>query len=259
MSNYAKISSRDNKYIKKVVKLQSSSKERNITNMYVIEGLRICEDAFDNNTDFEWILVSEKFLSDNFEISNKFFEVSKRNFVISDILFEKISDTMSPQGIIAVVNKNRLKDEISSGKKYIALDNLQDSSNLGAIARTCEALGISGIILANNCCDPYSPKSLRASMGTLLRIPLYFTDDLPNLLKTNMLKSIAFVVDKSAMPITDIDFSNIDVIIIGNEANGVSEYVKNSANTLATIPMSGKAESLNAAAAAAIAIYEFTK
>ena len=143
--------------------------------------------------------------------------------------------------------------------RYVALENLNDPSNLGAVSRTAEALGVSGIILSANGCDPYSPKSLRASMGTLLRMPVIIFDDFSTGIKQSGLKSFACVVDKQVKSITDIEFGEGSVVMIGNEANGLTDDAKNIADEKITIKMSGKIESLNAATAAAISIWEMMK
>ena len=146
--------------------------------------------------------------------------------------------------------------EIENNGRYIALENLQDPSNLGAISRTAEALGISGIIISGDSCDAFSPKVLRASMGTLLRMPVFIADDITEFICENNLRSFACVVDRDAESISDIDFKDGDVILIGNEGNGLKEETKDKAYSRVTIKMQGNAESLNAAAAAAIAMWE---
>lgn len=259
MKNFVEITSKDNALIKFVSKLQKSSKFRYSENKFVIEGLRITEDAAENGVQFDSLIVNNSFYNRYLEKLKNFSKCTQKCYLLTDSLFEKICDTDSPQGIIVVANMPSEAKTIDKTKRYIALDNLQDPSNLGAIARTSEALGIGGIIINNASCDPFSPKSIRASMGTLLRMPLFLTDNLISFFKENALKSYACVVDKTAENIADINFGDSDVIIIGNEANGISDEVKKNSDRLVTIPMSGKAESLNAAAAAAIALYELSK
>ncbi len=253
------ISSKDNSLIKLVSSLQTSSKARRENGLFVLEGLRICDDALINGIQFDKLIVSEsaknKFAT---EIKN-FGKFSKECYVLTDSLFKKISDTTSPQGIIAVIKIFENKTKIDANGRYIALENLADPSNLGAISRTAEALGVTGIILSDNSCDPYSPKVLRASMGTLLRMPLIIFNDFANDIKNSGLKSYSCVVESSAEDIKDINFKNGSVVIIGNEANGITEKTKSNSNCLVTIKMSGKAESLNAAIAASIAMWEMMK
>ena len=150
---------------------------------------------------------------------------------------------------------------VTSTKKYIALDNLQDPANLGAILRTAEALGIGGAILYN-CCDAYNPKALRAAMGSSLRLPMIISDNLVRditELKANGFSVFATVPDRDAQDITKISFPASSVCVIGNEGNGISDEVKAASGNLVTINMLGRAESLNASMAGAIAMWEMLR
>lgn len=256
--NFNKITAKDNPLIKLVCTLQSSAKARKENALFVLEGLRICCDAYENGIEFDKLIVSETFLDKQSESIFKLKNNSISNYLIPDSLFAKISDTDSPQGIIALVKIPNNNKFIDTNGRYIALENIQDPSNLGAISRTAEALGVSGIVLKSGC-DPFSPKSLRASMGTLLRLPIYLTDDLSQFIKEHSLRSFACVVDSSADAITNVKFENGDILIIGNEANGITKETADNSYKKITIPMLGSAESLNAAAAAAIAMWELKK
>ena len=254
------ITSRENPLIKLVAALQVSSEKRKRNGLFVLEGLRICKDACDNGIKFDKLIVSdaaaEKYAAD----TEKFSLISDECYKIPDSLFKKISDTKTPQGIIAVAKMPVTGScGIEKNGKYIALENVSDPSNLGAISRTAEALGVNGIILSSDGCDPYSPKALRASMGTLLRVPVFVTESFAETLKSTGLKRYACVVDKTAESIKEQSFENGSVVMIGNEANGLTDSAKQSADVLVTIPMTGRAESLNAAAAAAIAMWEMMK
>ncbi len=258
MANFIEITSKDNSVLKLVSSLQSSSKSRRETGLFVIEGLRICEDAMENKVAFDRLIVTESAFRRQKEKIEKLAENSKNCYILTESLFKKISDTNTPQGILAVgvIPNNHIK--INNKGRYIALENLQDPSNLGAVSRTAEALGVSGIIISGDSCDPYSPKVLRASMGTLLRMPMFITENINDFIKANNLRSFACVVDRDAESISEAEFNDGDVILIGNEGNGLREETKNSAFCRVTIKMSGNAESLNAAAAASIAMWELT-
>ncbi|MBQ3562396.1 MAG: RNA methyltransferase, partial [Clostridia bacterium] len=137
-----------------------------------------------------------------------------------------------------------------------------DPSNLGAASRTAEALGFSGIILSSQSVNPYSPKSLRASMGALLRLPIIVTDDFLGTIKEY--KNGGFtvsgtVVDTTATPINKVAFGENEIAIIGNEASGMTDGAKALCDRLLTIPMAGRAESLNAGVAAAIVMWEMCR
>ncbi len=260
MQGFKAVTSRENSLIKLVSALQSSSKQRQQNGLFVLEGLRICKDALDNGIRFDKLIVSnialEKYKDDVLLFANNADEC----YEIPEVLFSKISDTKTPQGIIAVCKIPELRvNEINKKGRYVALENVSDPSNLGAVARTAEALGVSGIILSSDGCDPYSPKALRASMGTLLRMPVFVLKDFSTSLKKTGLISYACVVDLGAEDIKSQSFSDGSVIIIGNEANGITDETKQIADKRITIPMLGNAESLNAAAAAAVAIWEMMK
>ena len=260
MSDFKAITSRENSLIKLVSFLQTSAKKRRENGLFVLEGLRICLDATENSIRFDKLIVSETAASKYGDTVNSFALNADEGFIIPDSLFLKISDTKSPQGIIAICKiQDRKSSEINPRGRYVALENVADPANLGAVSRTAEALGASGLILSSDGCDPYSPKALRASMGTLLRVPVFIFDDFASDLKNTGLKSYACVVDKNAESIKEQSFNDGSVVIIGNEANGITEETKAAADRLVTIPMRGRAESLNAAAAAAIAIWEMMK
>lgn len=260
MREFKEITSRENSLIKLISALQSSSKARRENGLFVLEGLRICSDAFDNGIGFDKLIVSKTAFEKYRGSVDEFSENADECFLIPDSLFQKISDTSSPQGICALCRPSAIgENNIDKNGRYVALENLADPSNLGAISRTAEALGASGLILSPGCCDPYSPKALRASMGTLLRIPVIIADDFPAALKRAGLHTFACVVDSGAFPVTSAEFADGCAVIIGNEANGITDETKSFSDSLITIPMRGKAESLNAAAAAAIAVWEMLR
>ena len=259
MREFKEIKSRENSLIKLTSNLQKSAKHRAQLGMFCLEGLRICSDAFENGIRFDKLIISESAMKKYLHIISEFSNNSDECYILPDSLFKKISDTESPQGIIAIALIPDKKSCIDKNGRYIALENIQDPSNLGAIARTCEALGVSGIILSSNGCDPYSPKSLRASMGTLLRIPVIIFDDFINDIKSCGLKTYACVVDSDATSINTVNFNDGCALLIGNEGNGLTDYTKENSDLCITIPMKGKAESLNAAVAASISIWEMMK
>ncbi len=259
MKEFKKVTSKENSLIKFTSDLQRSAKKRQENGLFVLEGLRICKDAFDNGIMFDKLIICdtvyEKFQR---EIAD-FSKASNECILMTEALFKKISETDSPQGIMAIAKKPEPKCDIKQNGYYIALENLQDPSNLGAIARSCEALGVDGIFISKNSCDPYSPKSLRASMGTLLRLPVFVLEDFSRELKKTGLKSFACVVDSTALPISKADFTAGSVVLIGNEANGLADDTVAACDYAVTIPMKGRAESLNASVAGAIAVWEMMK
>lgn len=258
---YEQITSKENSLIKYVIKLMSSSKERKRSNQFVLEGFRLCNDAAINGYRIDTLLVSETAKE---RLSGSLSELeknSKRKVLLPDKLLQQISDTVNSQGVIAVVDMPiiGLQDADVSNGKYLALENTQDPSNLGAIARTAEALGIKGLIVSSNSCDVFSPKVQRSGMGALLRIPVIITSDLNQKLvelKNEGFKVYASVVSDFDVYLNEVDFNDNSVLLIGNEANGLTESIKQISDVKLTIKMDGKAESLNAAAAAAICMWK---
>ena len=259
MCEFKEITSKENSLIKLTSELQNSSKKRHETGLFVLEGLRICKDAFDNGIKFDKLIISKTAKEKHISVITDFSAVSAECYLLPDSLFKRISETDSPQGIIVLASKPTEVGLDYKRGKFVGLENLQDPSNLGAIARSCEALGVYGILLSKNCCDPFSPKSLRASMGTLLRVPVVILGDFARDIKNLGLKSYACVVDSNALAINDVKFSEGSIVLIGNEANGLTDDTIRSSDYKITIPMNGTAESLNASVAAAIAVWEMMK
>ena len=259
MSTLIKITSKDNPNIKEILSLQKSSKYRREQGLFVLEGRRLCLDAVENNFTPEKVFISSS-AKEKYQCIIDDFSLCKEVYEVADSLFSKFSDTVNPQGILCIFKMPDVSvDNINTTGKYIALENIQDPSNLGAISRTAEAFGIDGIIITKGSCDPYSSKSLRASMGALLRLPVYETDDLFYLFNEKNLTSYASVVSGNVKSINELSFKEGCVAIIGNEANGICNESLKKSDFLFTIPMSGKAESLNAAVAASIIIWEMTR
>ena len=256
------IDSVSNERIKSAVKIASSNKTRKQTGMFFLEGLRLCRDAAVTGYEIDSFFVSrrsyEKFTEDADFIASK----AHNSFIVSDLVENKLGVTQTSQGFYCLcrIREEFTGNDIDFSGKYIALENVQDPANLGAVARTAEALGISGII-AEGGCDIYSPKAQRAAMGSLLRLPVIRCESLSEILGYlggKGMKLYATTPDASAEKITDSDMSEGVVAVIGNEANGVSEEVFSLCRKV-TIPMLGRAESLNASMAAAITMWEMVR
>ena len=255
------INSRENKLVKSVKKLVASSRERSECGLFVLEGLRLCCDAAINNYTIETLIISENLEK---SIPCDLHSAAKRRVKMPEGLFCTLCDTVNPQGVLCVV---KIPDTVFSlekldGGKYLVLENTADPANLGAMARTAEALGISGIIICKNGCDPFSPKAQRAGMGALLRLPIYYGSDITSAVKKlneKGIKIFAAVVAGEATELNEVAFPDNSAVMIGNEANGLSDNAIALADSKITIKMSGRAESLNAAAAAAIIMWQMTK
>ncbi len=257
---FDKITSKENSLVKYIAKLQTSSGFRKECNRCVLEGLRIIDDAVNNNVKFEYLCFSETAFNKQTKIIEALALNAEKSIMFSDLLFNKLCDTKTPQGLIAVADLSSLKPLIvAENGSYIALENLQDPANLGAIARTAEALGINGIIMTENCCDFVAPKALRASMGTLLRLPVLIVPSIKVFLDNNKCNSYACVLKGATEKVGEFAFRKSAVAVIGNEANGLSDETVNACQHRITIPMNGNVESLNAALAASIVMWEMCK
>lgn len=256
-----KIISVQNGKIKQLSKLVSSSKERKKTGQFVIEGARLCRDAALSGVKIEEAYFTsaalEKYADDVSFISSR----ADFSYEISDEAAGKIQDTESTQGVFAkCINTDNEcgLSSFSAEGKFVVLENIQDPSNLGAIVRTAEALGMDGAVLIS-CCDVFNPKALRVSMGSLFRLPfvrLSDTDEMFAFADEKGIKTVATVVDSSAGKINEADLSGGVFLIIGNEGNGIKKTTAERSDLKVTIPMKGRAESLNAAMASCIAMWE---
>lgn len=254
------ITSRQNPCIKAAAKLKDAG-ERRRTGLFILEGARLCADAAQAGNEIVEFYVTEAAAGKYKKEFTLLSEKAEKSFFISEEVAQKLSDTKNSQQFFAVCREKKLSEDIDTDGMYVFTDNVQNPDNLGAIARTCEALGADGIIVSAGC-DIYSPKAQRASMGALLRFPVIRTTDGASLLsqlKNSNMKIFASVVQPDAKSITEADKSGGCVLVIGNEGNGVSAETLCLCSEKITIPMKGKAESLNAAAAATVLIWEFMK
>ncbi len=255
-----KITSKNNQLIKDTKKLFTSPRARKENGAFVLEGARLCFDVLNSFYTVDKLFITQSAYDKYQAKADDLISKSNSAYLITDDVATKLSDTVATQGVFAVC---KMKDNANADLKgkIIALDNVQDPSNMGAIVRTAEALGIDAIITYQGC-DIYNPKALRSSMGSMLRVNIAYTDDLQDCL--TKLKAQGFAVystvpDSSAKKITDIDFENDCVCVIGNEANGVEDDIKQVSDALITIPMLGRAESLNASVAASITMWEMLR
>lgn len=255
------LSSVQNPKVKAYGALLSSSKQRFSEGLFVLEGLRLCMDVIRSNYTVEQLFFTNAAYKKSKEEIDALIAVSKECFEITDNVSLKMSDTKNPQGVFCIVgglDKRNNSNKMNVTGKYILLENVQDPANLGAVSRTAEALGITGLIVSGGC-DVYSPKALRASMGALLRLPVIMTDNVIETIESahkNGMKTYASTPSLDAVDITNVSFDSGVIAVIGNEANGVTESTMRCCTEKITIPMTGRAESLNAGAAASIIMWE---
>lgn len=254
------ITSKSNPLIKNVNKLLNSAKERQRQGKFVLEGARLCFDALNSPCRVSAFLITETAAEKYSEQTEKMIKTAENAYFISAQAAEKLSQTENTQGIFAVCEIPKTEHIIEKGKKYIALDGVQNPSNLGAVIRTAEALGIDGAVCFN-CCDVYNPKALRASMGGVLRLPVIISDNLINDINAAMRAGFEIFasVPADGESVSEISFPDSSICIIGNEANGISVEVSSAATRFVTIKMLGRAESLNASIAGTILMWEMMR
>ena len=249
------IQSRDNDKVKWAAKLVAKSRFRKETGLFVLEGLRLCLDTVRSGIQPVCVFFTPECRN---EISALLGDWDC--YEVPGAIFEKISDTQSPQGVLCVLQKGASPAfSPKAGQIYVLLDRVQDPANLGAIARTAEALGLDGLVVSGDGCDIHSPKAQRAAMGSLLRLPVWvfpsLEEPIASLQKAG-LPVYASVPDGSALSVSGAALSGGCGMVIGNEANGLRAETIAWCDERVTIPMAGRAESLNAAAAAAILMWE---
>ncbi|HEX2924853.1 MAG TPA: 23S rRNA (guanosine(2251)-2'-O)-methyltransferase RlmB [Ruminiclostridium sp.] len=258
------IQSSQNSTIKEIKALHLK-KNRDAQGVYFVEGIRFVSDAIDNGQAVSKVIVSEKLesLNGGSELLEKVKSVCTDISLVPDKLFREVSDTQTPQGILAVLKKNEYDFQrvISQGSSIVVLDCLQDPGNVGTIIRTADAAGMSAILMSKGCADLYSPKVLRSTMGSVFHMPIFEGLNLTEtigLLKQNGYKVIASHLSGQNNYFQE-ELTGKSAIIVGNEANGITEETAHMADSLVKIPMPGRAESLNASVAASIMIYEIVR
>ena len=275
------ISSKDNKRIKYIRSLLEKGGIRKKNHSFVVEGIKLVDEALEYGNVLD-IIVSESLyeeivsgdltrnglLTDNGKHIIKQVKQGTSLTVVSDAVFKSVSETITPQGILAEVEmpKHRLLEENfleiayeKTGKiKLLILEDTADPGNLGTIIRTAEAAGVTGVIMGKGTVDIFNPKVVRSTMGSIFRLPFAYVDDLKSVIIGLKRDGISFyathLMGKESY--RDISYSDKAGILIGNEARGLSDEIANLADTYVIIPMQGKVESLNAAVAAALMMYE---
>lgn len=248
--------------IVKYIKSLNNKKNRDKDCKYIIEGYRLVVDALINNQNIDTILVSESVDRSKVDEISKLIEKSEHGaaiYEVTDKIIEAITDTKTPQGIVAIINKKvyNLNNLLNECKKIVVLDRVQDPGNLGTIIRTADAFGVELIVAIKGTVDMYSPKVVRASMGSIFHVPVMYADDttiLFNELKTSGHEIITTHLN-ATQSINEADISDKTVFVVGNEGSGVSDEVCSFSDKLVKIPMKGRAESLNVSIAASIVMY----
>ncbi|MGI5891743.1 MAG: TrmH family RNA methyltransferase [Bacillota bacterium] len=256
------ITSKNNQYIKQARSLQEK-KYRDKENLYLIEGLRLSEEALSVQEDLSYGFISHKFLMQPraARLIDDLQNLQVPLFLLEDNLFAYCSDTVQPQGILLVAKKaNNSRERLLAGSKsfWFLADDLQDPGNLGTILRTAWAAGADGAVILAGGVDQYNPKVVRSSMGAVFNLPIYIADDNGDALSLIREAGLEILVASSEGNIiyNEADLKKPLVWVLGSEAHGASEMWKKEANSIVSLPMYGNAESLNVAVAGGILFYE---
>lgn len=258
------ITSSANSRVKQVIQWQTKAKERKKAGVFLTEGFKMYEEA-----PLESILevyVAESVLASLEKMDAKeekmAVKLKKTGYeVVADSLFKKMADTQTPQGILCVVKQPeyRLEEILKQDRPLLMiLENLQDPGNLGTIIRTGEGAGVTGVIMTAKTVDIFNPKVIRATMGSVFRVPFLYVEDMEDTLKKLKEKGIrTYAAHLAGREYYDsFSFTGGTAFLIGNEGNGLEKKTADLADSYLKIPMEGKVESLNAAIAASLLMYE---
>ena len=269
-----RISSKDNSLIKHIKRLKEK-KYRDEYGEFIVEGLKLINEAIQENADIRQIVVCDG--CDNSEMieSHLKYEMARLDFIyVPQNIFKMISDVENPQGVLAVIGKIKTNrdDNKEAGQTpktskinlnediILALDDIQDPGNLGTILRTADSVGLKQILVSKGTADAYNPKVVRSTMGAIFRVNVIECDNLKETLKELQSKDYKVMTTslKAKKSIYEVDYKK-KIIVIGNEANGVSKEILNLADEKVIIPMLGKTESLNASVATGVILYEYVR
>lgn len=256
------ITSYSNKSVREVIQLNQKAKARNNQGLFVVEGVKMFAEAPQER--IHKVYVAQRAETD---LRNAYREKLDKLSVeiVADDVFDKMSDTKTPQGILCLVQQFRygLEELITASKNkqhalFILLEDLQDPGNLGTIFRTGEGCGVDGIIMSNRTVDVYNPKVIRSTMGSVYRVPFLYTDELCGTIHTLQEHDInVYAAHLGGTRYYDeYDYRGGTAFLIGNEGNGLREETTECAAHLLRIPMEGEVESLNAAVASSVLLYE---
>ena len=255
------ITSKDNEIIKNIRKLKEK-KYRDANNEYLIEGIKLIKEAVEEKAKIKLIVVCEESIEDGDIDQKLLYEIAKYDCIyVNKKVFSILTDVQNPQGILAVIEKKNNEENINYKEDIIVvLDGIQDPGNLGTILRTIDSVGLSQVIVSKETADSYNLKVVRSTMGAIFRVNVIESEDLLQTLKN--LKKHKYKIMATSLEtnnsIYDVEY-NKKVIVIGNEANGVSKNVLEYADEKIKIPMLGKTESLNASVATSIILYEYVR
>lgn len=254
------ITSTSNSKIKNIIKCMRQSKERRKQGVFLVEGIRMFSEI---PGDYH----IESYATESFYRKNEAMFTGIDYEIVSDNVMEAIADTRTPQGVVSLVRRLSYTVPQVCGEEpvrvvsdenplIIALENIQDPGNLGTIIRTAEGAGVTGILMSRETVDIYNPKVVRATMGSIFRVPFCYVDDLARCVRSLSQQCETYSAHLQGKGFYDFDYTKPTVFVMGNEGNGLSEAMSEATDHKISIPMSGNVESLNVATASTVLMYE---
>jgi TrmH family RNA methyltransferase len=256
-----RITSRDNTLLRQARQVRDGK----IDELIFVEGLRLAEEALSSGLRIEAVIYSDKFAKKQQATKsiNQLVNVARRSATVSEKLLESVSYTTTPQGIVLLAQRpessvERLQSALDSTSLLVVLHQLNNPVNVGAILRTAEAAGVSGVITTRNTSDPFSPKSLRGAMGSAFRLPIWRDAEYTGVIEWCSARNIQTVCTDSsaALPYTKFKWTSGSALILGPESTGLGYKEIEAADETVSIPMYGEVESLNVSVAAGIVLFE---
>ena len=248
------ITTTQNKQIKQIIKLKKSARERRKQELFLVEGIRMF-------TEIPEEYLYKVYASEDFYNEHRVIFEHMDVELVSPQVMKEISDTMTPQGVLALVKmmKYSLEDLLEQEKPlFLVLENLQDPGNMGTILRTAEAAAVTGIIMSSDCVDVYNPKVIRSTMGSIFRVPFVYVENVTDVIRQMKEHGIRTYATHLAgeLAYDEPDYRTPSAFFVGNEGNGLRDQVAELADIYIKIPMAGQVESLNAAIAATVVMFE---
>lgn len=270
------INSRQNKNVVRLMKL-ADRRTRETERVFRFDGVKLLCEAIKNGLTLDSVFVKASAVERVSSLMERLYgytlnDVKCRILLVSDELFDKISEENSPEGVITVaeyidkfhksyiIEEGNISDALCGG--VLILESVRDPQNVGAVIRSAAALGISCIAMSEDCADIYNPRTVRAAMGTLFTIPIIRVDDLPgyvSLLREKGCKVYAAALDSTAVALGSFQMEKGTCVAVGNEGHGLSDALISACDGKLYIPMKAGTESLNAAVAAALIMWEMSK
>ena len=247
------------KELREISEWQKRPGARKRDGIFVVEGIRMVSEVPEDRV--ERAVMTESFRKAHGDLAERLEHAAGRLIVADEEEFRRISDTKTPQGVLLAVRMQyRTEDELLSDPEgiYLFLERIQDPGNLGTMLRTSEAAGCAGILMSADTCDMYNPKTVRATMGSVFRVPFAVSEDLGKAAEKLKAKGgrVYAAHLRGSVAYTVPDYTGLSAFLIGNEAEGLSEELAEKADQRIRIPMRGSVESLNASLAAAVLLYE---